>query len=1750
MEDEEENNNGDPVLINFDDGVEVGEETGGDLQNPDNTVAQEQYDGALDLDMSTQVPLEELDKKTKAVDSDTKVKDILPTWMKKELREEEEQLKIDEKNLFGNKYSDYNDILTSISSDNNKKTLELLALGYTDYLDINEGVVTNKQGEVVETKKDFIKATGLDGSKEIFELTSQAFKNKEMLEIELNVERANNAWLYLKSSYERESGNNIMSLFGQGEEQTLDFDRFEEEMKIEVLNQLSIDQFELSVNEGRLVVEGENKYEGLGPSILYGNEFNVWRTSNINTGVSLEMKEMIITNAKAAVLGNQMKIQTSAANNLKVIEDDYIIKNKKLENDYAALESIQEGMQNNINELNSKHGTWSWDSSGRRKYISYGDIRDWSEADKSKLKSINADIKRIGIDNTLFQRDREEVLGLQKTYEDSARNFHATNQELFEIFLYDNVNNKFKPAFKQTITNKVFNEVVKNSSRYMGPVLDVAFTGADGVGKYIASNAVFSSIAVIPAVVTTAVVGAVDYSTDYFQGGLDINRKEPHGYSRGEDRKTMPFMSDMLNTLLDISTSRILPVSASGSIKIEGYESKSDNWLGRAYDNMLGEGANLTMYSGSKTIADLFGYMGALGYSMRGLVAKHSARTLKLKMAQVVSSQGSLKSKLGAGIARSLEKGFVGSRRFTESVEMTKSTMRMLTLDNIADGKAQGLSDFQAVAYGNALSFFTGVSQSIMPDYQWFRTPGGKSILSQLTKGLRKKNITQIETRNAIRIATKQFAKNFFKEQLEEQVDLAFSDVVKLGFIAGHSPDILKAEVQAEVLRGTTLLTGSVGSIQSRKTYKTVRSMTNRAFYHDAIDIIAQGQRQIKTLEDKAKTLGIPKRAKDIEFKKLLEKDIAALKQNVSDARDRSRAINAAPNQVTDEQIDLLLQKNKLIDDRGKLNKKDKALVSEELEVINKQISDLDAKIKEATPVKYKESVAKALLKNAKKLATSMGVDIDHFTLPEEDYDKAMEEEILRRSNINKKIDDKIAQIDGSTPEGKKKITQEEAKKQIIPTYDDPGLIYYDDITKKHRILINETAAKKGHNEAVVLHELFHAVLRQTIIKTPGKVKALSFMMKQELLKNPEKYSYILGKFEAYPEVVNNMAFDELFTVFSEAIIQGDVKIESTLGSKISDFIRRLLMEVGINFSVSGPEGMIKFIRDYNNEVMSGRDKFSRGMQKIIDNGLNIKASQQTVDNIEAVERLMIQAKDNKITRIFESGANVFQEGIAEEAFKVGDKKTVSRSIKTKATTKSVYDQKKLVNDLKLSESTAKIVEENAKIREIILEEGLKSGNKIVASEDLQNKLVENNLALAVSLATFAARNPNIMGLEAGKRVSAQQFISGYYLQLSNLARTYDASVNEFGQYLNTILPLRYGQILEAEKAGAVEGSVGLDEAKEIVDDADLTPDDVVVGPTVDTAERLGIKEETKPFVDAKIKQAKKLLALREKISENYNEETAEQIAELELEGAADLDMDSVTVKQAPNLLYEFTSKLFGIDADKLNPKSTKWLANLRKDDKRGSNEVRSAQRAVVKNVQLILSTIFNDGHTKAHKSSGMPNSLLKFGYNKSSKRIGNGFPQYKKPNLSEKDLLEFIGVFKVKGKYEFKVDRNTGTKLIAIASMVDRNMSLQAINENLKESGDITAKLKLSLEDGMSKASKSIYYIENLNLQPTIDAGLASIATKIENLIIILKLLLRCKFKEKLYVKIFLYYCQLKILKTRTAEVLKQKTIYLPLKE
>ena len=99
------------------------------------------------------------------------------------------------------------------------------------------------------------------------------------------------------------------------------------------------------------------------------------------------------------------------------------------------------------------------------------------------------------------------------------------------------------------------------------------------------------------------------------------------------------------------------------------------------------------MYSGTKTVAELLGYVASLRRGIGNLDVKHFGRQRKL-----LGYNKSIDNKFGKTLMSSLSKGFVGTKRFTGAVEMIKVNQRMTLLDNVADGKARGMEDFEAFA--------------------------------------------------------------------------------------------------------------------------------------------------------------------------------------------------------------------------------------------------------------------------------------------------------------------------------------------------------------------------------------------------------------------------------------------------------------------------------------------------------------------------------------------------------------------------------------------------------------------------------------------------------------------------------------------------------------------------------------------------------------------------------------------------------------------------------------------------------------------------------------------------------------------------------------------------------------------------------------------------------------------------------------------------------------------------------------------
>ena len=1529
-----------------------------------------------------------------------------------------------------------------------KKTFD--PTGVTDYLDdpTEEEKKYNEknynQGETYSKQVAFNKER-----KELYE------SNNKGMSDELVPMLLENDTDYTKNQYEIDMANKVYEeiinfsasdikgidlskrLFSGINSETLDFGKFNDQMKVELLNLVPKDKW-------KRIANGEDLSQVIGGD-----------------------KETIISAAKTQVLGDNAQLHKKLGLKLKSsVEIQEVDEAKHFEN-IENLRADYDNVNQQIYNINSKYGGYRWDARGRKIYIPK--IIDdkpvtFSNSDIKELNALNDNIKDLDLRREQINKDGATLKDSREFLNEEIGKYQKSYEEAWISLAWDMALplDRQPPNFKGTVLSEAWDQaMVKTTDNPFGAAFEIGGVFGEEYFRYRALTKVLSKWqAWVGAGIGYGVAAAMDAKNP--ERGADTDVFE--GYS---------YKDQYLDFLGDVAGFRVMPRNNKENLftreKVNTGSLLGDLFSPKAYD--------VSFYTVTKQIAELLPYtlnIAKAGQGAKEAVAKQNKIIQAAKNSHFPKGH-SHHMNLGNEIIKGISKFYKPNEKAIAGYRMISANHRMLILDNLADARANGLKGEDALYYANLTTLATGISQLVMPDANFFKNALGQNMLKTLINDIRKEGSKAVLGRlnkEAYSRVTKQFGTNFFKEHAEEQLDVILNDVVKANFLADFSPEILNLNTQREVLVGTSLLTAGLGGKQAYSTVRNVKRAMYSAIAKEGEAILQSSSFEIKEIQAKLneyeqKSKKYPKNrnfAKKVEvYKEALERE-----QGAQDAvRNVMQALNAAPKWATVDMIDNLIKKNDLIKQKKELLSKDKSANLSELNKINEKIKAIDEQIIKDNPTEWKKNIYTMSITRGVSLLKSAGINVSLLELTQEEYSKEIQK---RNSEIE---EENIKRKEEGKPE--KKLLDDGGNAQVI----------YDDYGKQPVIIINKESAKgKGDNYGVGVHEVFHLVLQETVRKSPKKIKGLAFLLRQELLLNPNKYKfqdrfdYVGGKFKSYEDQVGSMEWDEMFTVISEALVQGDVKIDSNVLTKISDVIRRMFRSMGMErLSIGGrfadpAKGMLNFIRDYNKELLGNKPDFSKGMRGIIKNGLKFDIDKEFIKAAEAEEK---------------------KKGLAEW----GGMRFASASTRGgRIRQKDVYERKDVQQDIKLKESTKKIVEENARIRQELLEtrRQLDDGTYIY-DEDLQNDLVLNNMALVTALSDFAAKNPKIMGLEESKRVTFEQFQSAFSAELIKLSQSYDPALVPFGAYLNMLLPLRYGDALKSEQKGAIEGSVSIDKENvgDIADDA--TPSDFddaprFTAPKYNVAKVIGEKENQDIQTEVEQLIAEGLADLKEYSNLVKNKGDQKRINELkkklEEKHMLDLDLDNMELSSVEGLTYKTIARLSGVDVEKLNPRSKKFLANLRKDDKRGSNEVRSGQRFIAKHAQLILSTIFNEGHTKAFKSTNMPKVLLRFGYNKGSKRIKNNYPQYKKPNLSEKDFLEYLGIFRVtrdgrKG-FEFVVDRNTSAKITAVLSLLDRTITNQSLRRSLEATGDLDERLKNALEDGLAASAQSIIFTRDFS--------------------------------------------------------------------
>ena len=154
-------------------------------------------------------------------------------------------------------------------------------------------------------------------------------------------------------------------------------------------------------------------------------------------------------------------------------------------------------------------------------------------------------------------------------------------------------------------------------------------------------------------------------------------------------------------------------------------------------------------------------------------------------------------------------------------------------------------------------------------------------------------------------------------------------------------------------------------------------------------------------------------------------------------------------------------------------------------------------------------------------------------------------------------------------------------------------------------VLNNQEILKDGAINTAA-HEFLHAVLWNTVKNSKGTALALGNDLVTYLDEvNPElmKNSALAKRIQQYkddPNITNEQQAEEVLTLFSEAVLDGAIEINETIGQQIAGLFTRIFETLGFSSNIRFNSGrdVFKFIKDYNASIEKG--KFTKAQDKLL----------------------------------------------------------------------------------------------------------------------------------------------------------------------------------------------------------------------------------------------------------------------------------------------------------------------------------------------------------------------------------------------------------------------------------------------------------------------------------------------------------------------------------------------------------------------
>ena len=595
---------------------------------------------------------------------------------------------------------------------------------------------------------------------------------------------------------------------------------------------------------------------------------------------------------------------------------------------------------------------------------------------------------------------------------------------------------------------------------------------------------------------------------------------------------------------------------------------------------------------------DMTGYVAAL----MGAIKKGNVNSLEQAVGKI------MKTKRVGGTMVKADKDLI----------MVQETVKMMALDNYVNALDSGLSKKDAFIKSSTETVATAAIQTIMPDYKVFQgATDFKQFANKAFKGgLKKRAIGQ-----ATQAVGKNFSVNLLKELGEEELEFVFNRINNTAFALSNTElwsDDFWVE-QKQLGAGVLMLSGAMGSVGN---YKTARSIYS--------GVLTANKQKVANIQEEI-TLKIQAVDASIEAgANIPESVLTNLEEQLAYTKRMQVVIDQSPADVTGNEIALLVEKDKLTED---LRSKDPAFTAG----AEARVEEINAELKAGRSEKGFERLRVERTESAKAVADQIG------------------NVKVRESNSDEETEAIIAEIHAKDKAAGRKLTEVEAGGY--------GFYYTDKDTNEKNIVLNNKEIIEDGAINTAAHEVLHHALDVMFKTSKNKSaemqatnKALQGYLVQ--LKKEGKISggsEFAGRIETYLEKYAQLiAFadiqgqkaqsesyasdlaEEGMVLLSEAMLDGDIKLNEGVGTKAKNLVRRLIDMIPNLDSAKIEDGkdVFNFIKDYNRSIKKG--KLSKRQLKTVKEGpkkggLVTTDSKKKVDNKKATVKQSMSPKMRRL---------------------------------------------------------------------------------------------------------------------------------------------------------------------------------------------------------------------------------------------------------------------------------------------------------------------------------------------------------------------------------------------------------------------------------------------------------------------------------------------------------------------------------------